>query len=306
MKDIQITRFARSILVATLLGSVATISGCATTTRGEGKAKPRVIEDMPALEALPADSRPVIKVSLKQGGSYDVPESARWIFALANRDSSVASGSNLETKLIDSLLASNRFFVRTNDTIDLQQEKALQDSGDLREDSGVRRGRMYKAQYAIVANVVDMNFAEEESSGRWSIPIPFVGRQTFGRGEKVATITIVAQITNVETGLHIQSVTAHGYQTSATSNNNFSFRGIHFDSSEKKNPTLANAITECIADLVYQIGEAIPPNSVGAGSEPEKETPIIEASTGAFCSNCGAKRSGGGKFCSGCGSGFGS
>ncbi len=246
--------------------ALVSMTSCAALGGQKPEIQTRSIDSIPELEALPHDARPVIKISVRQDGEYQLPEEWGWLAMFANRDSSVASGENLESKITRALQQTNRFLVRANNFDDYRDERELEDEGIINEETATKPGKVVGAQYAIRCNVEDLNFAEEESgrgiSGFLPDWVPFVDRLNISSSDKVATVRISAEVVSLETGIIVQTVEGRGLQTSSSSKSLFQVKGLVLSQQEKKNPTLANAITECIKELVYEIGRSVPPNEI--------------------------------------------
>ncbi|MFT7484470.1 MAG: hypothetical protein ACI9F9_000310 [Candidatus Paceibacteria bacterium] len=294
----------RTALATLALGALLGPS-CATTQNG-ASSEVRSIDSIRELEQIPISARPVIKVSMSQDGADNVPEQYRWIMSFANKDKSVASGENLESKIRRALQQTGRFHVRATDFADVRQERDLEDEGLLSNESPTDI-KIAKAQYSIRLNVEDFNLGESESGSDFGIGnIPFIGGAfDLGSQESTATCIISAEIINLSTGLVVNTVEGRGFQTSTSSKQRVSWGGMKYSQQEKENPTMANAVTECVKELVLEIGQSVPANNatgmVGTSVTAASSQHAPTASAG-FCSECGQGRSQGTKFCGGCGS----
>jgi hypothetical protein len=205
MKTLMIEQ-KRSLLLSLLIAAGSHLNTSCAATQTGAEADIRSIDSIPELEALPADARPVIKVSVHQSSQNEVPSELRWLLAFRNNDTSVASGENLESKIVRALSSTNRFQIRVNETSLITQERDLENAGYLRDDSPAEI-EMLKAQYSIRFNVESLNLAESESGNRFGLnKLPLIGGAFNLENEKVeATVMISAEVVNLKTGTIVQT-----------------------------------------------------------------------------------------------------
>jgi len=249
---------AHKTLLPLSLALIAT--SCLSTQDPDTDVGARRIDDIADVEALPFDARPRIKVSVKQNVSGAESQLVRDLLALSGRGGTGTTGQGVEAMIEDALINCNRFLVVDNDAVDEVLDEQRKDKLGLTSEEGDINVGLAKAQYAVKVTITDLRFEEKKSGGGLSVPIPFVGRVGGGAKKAEAKVAMIAKITSLESGLIVQSVNASGRQASRGNDVRFSAYGVRGDFEDEVDPTLSNAIQECIKELVLEVSKAIPAN----------------------------------------------
>lgn len=219
-------------------------------------------EKVAKIQALPANARPRVKVSVRQEGKAfysshgntagDPDSSVTTLHGAVGPDVATSGTDQIRHALERALLNSKHFRVVSNTLQDFGEEEQLDTGGYSREDTAVKRGKMLNAQYAVLVTILEINSGEEETHGG----ISFMGLHVGGkRGD--AMVRLGVQLVDLETREVVFEGEAEGRQKRGGGDVGANILGIEASLGKTKSPTLGAAIQNAIAEVVVQLAENV-------------------------------------------------